>query len=109
MISRLDWLVDPDTESVVSELRSYSPRDAAMKAATRHEKRICLVEVATGKLHVFRGERVPLAPQEENSFTRRMNLTSKPCVSKLAYRNTGQPMTRHTVSLACESFRELLQ
>lgn len=108
MSARLYWLLDPDTESVVSELRSYSPRDAAMKAATRHERRICLVEVTTGKLHAFKGERVPLAPHEENAFTRRMNLSSKPCVTKLAYRNTGQPMTRHTLGLACEAFRELL-
>lgn len=101
---RLFWLVDAESGEVLRELFSFSPRDAAMKAATRSERDIFLVEPAAGKTHAFRGEQVALTPEEENEFTRRYGISNKPKVTKMAYKNFGKPISRLELLDVCRRF-----
>ena len=69
------------------EINSSTPREAALKAATRNITSIYLVELDNGKLHVFDGGKHELREEEHTEFTRKRNITSKPVVNKIAYRN----------------------
>lgn len=88
------WAIDPHEKTIKFELHSSTPRDAALKMATRDEDMIYIVEPENGKFHVFRGERRPLTESEQNSFTRQRNIVCKPFVSKLGYRNLRQGVRR---------------
>jgi len=88
------WAIDPHEKMIKFELHSSTPRDAALKMATRDEDMIYIVEPDFGKFHVFRGERRPLSETEQNDFTRRRNIVCKPSVSKLGYRNMRKPVKR---------------
>ena len=101
------WVLDIENAEVDMDLQSSTPREAALKAATRERSLICLVEFATGKLHVFRGEKVPLVSREINEFTRGKNITSKPVVSKLGYLNLQKNLTRSDMSEIVDEFRRL--
>lgn len=81
------WVVDIEHSVIEMELNSPTPRDAALKAATRDIQRIYLAEVDSGKLHIFSGRKVDLTEHEENEFTKKRNITSKPVVSKQGYLN----------------------
>ncbi len=98
------WLVDHESTKIVKEFTSNTAREAALKAATRDVNMICLVEVSNGKLHVFRGSRIPLSDAEQNNYTRSRNISSKPHVSKLGYRNLKKTCTRQTIDEICREF-----
>ncbi len=87
---------------------SGTPREAALKAATRDEKYICLVEADTGKLHVFGGEKIPLSEREQNEFTQRRGITSKPIVTKMAYKNLKRKMDRADISVIVDEFQRIM-
>ena len=106
-MSKRFWVIDLDNDEVCMELNSSNPRDAALKAATRDVTQICLVEVANGKLHLFRGSKIPLTARETNEFTRKNNITSKPTVGKLGYVNLQRALTRSDMSNILEEFRRL--
>ena len=106
-MSRAFWLIDTNDRNIVTEFHSKTPRDAALKAATREEESICLAE-AGGKLHVFRGEKVPLTAAEENTFTRSRNIVAKPRVRKMAYYNLGRPISKQEVGFLCDVLREIM-
>ena len=88
------WQVDLDTAEISMTFSSNTPREAALKAATRDAKVICLVEPDNGKLHLFRGDKVPLSRAEQNGFTEQRGITSKPVVTKMAYTNLKQSVQR---------------
>lgn len=102
------WLVDYQTCELEKEFLSNTAREAALKAATREAGTICLVESQNGKLHVFKGTRVPLAEDEQNSYTRARNISSKPQVSKIAYRNMKMSYHRNRLEDACREFANML-
>lgn len=86
-MSKKFWVVDLEESVIDMEFHSSTPRDAALKAATRDIHKIFLVEVDNGKLHFFSGRKVELTEAEANDFTRKRNITSKPVVSKQGYLN----------------------
>ena len=100
------WAIDPRDEQgkVLLELNSATPRDAALKMATRDEHLICIAEAATGKLHIFSGTRVPLTEEQHNEFTRQRNITCKPSVSKLAYKAVGQSLSKRDLQMVRDTF-----
>lgn len=102
------WLVDCETQKVEKEFSSNTAREAALKAATREVSTICLIEPTNGKLHVFKGTRVPLSESQQNNYTRSRNISSKPQVSKLAYKNMNTTYTRHKLEDACREFLYML-
>lgn len=106
-MSKQFWVIDLDSDELTMELRSSNPRDAALKAATRDVRTICLVETANGKLHLFRGDKIPLTARETNEFTRKNNITSKPTVGKLGYVNLQRILTRKDMPLIMEEFKRL--
>ena len=103
------WLVNPESNAIIIEFHSKSPRDAALKAATRNEQQIHLVDAASGKIHIFRGGRVPLQESEENEFTRSRKIYAKPQVSKMAYRNLGHSVRKSDLEQVCAIVRELIE
>lgn len=64
-----------------TEFHSKTPREAALKAASRDENLIVLIEEK--KMHIFKGEKRPLKEAELNEFTKSRNITNKPVVSKV--------------------------
>ena len=106
---RVFWSVEPTDETIIMEFHSKSPRDAALKAATRGQTMICLVDPTTGKLHMFRGERVPITEKETTAFTQTRNITTKPCVSKMNYRNTGRTLKKSDLSEICAQMRIMME
>ena len=102
------WLVDPYAGELRTTFYSKTPRDAALKAATRGESRICLVEPDSGKLHIFRGDRVALSDHARSAFTDQRNIVSKPKVSKIAYRNTRTSFERADLDAILEQVRDML-
>ena len=60
-------LIDHDACPVL-KFSSRSARNAALKAATRDEKNIMLIDVAKGKLHIFEGWREQLNPDLMNEY-----------------------------------------
>ena len=91
------------------DFHSRSPRDAALKAATRGQTTICLIEAGSGKLHIFKGNRVALSGQEENEFTRTRNINSKPTVRKMAYRNLNRPVEKSELDAVCAELRDMME
>lgn len=102
--ARTYWAIDPHEKTVKIELHSSTPRDAALKMATRDEEMIYIVDPEIGKFHVFRGERRPLSENEQNDFTRRRNIVCKPSVTKMGYRNLRQQMKRGNMEDICACF-----
>ena len=102
------WTIDISQSTVAMELFSKTPRDAALKAATRDETDIYLVDVDTGKLHVFRGERRPLEPHEHTAYTRARNISAKPVVSKMAYRNLQCKIDRWDLEKVTMQFNQMI-
>ena len=102
------WAINVLEGKIAMEVASKTPREAALKVASRDESLICLADSDTGKLHVFRGERVPLTETEKTDFTRRRNIQVKPVVSKMAYKNLSVPLHRADTSRMVDEFRTML-
>ena len=75
-------LIDFQTNET-TEFNSNTAREAALKAATRNETMIVLLEA--DKLHIFEGVKRLLKEEEMNEFTKNKNINSKPVVRKLGY------------------------
>ena len=104
------WVLNIAEEDVSVDMEIYSPtpRDAALKAATRNMHRICLVDPASGKLHVFSGQKIELKETEENDFTRKRNITAKPVVNKIGYQNLKTVLTRSDMQAVAAEFRRMI-
>ena len=102
------WQIDVDAGTVRYEFSSKTARDAALKAATKEETMICLVEPNCGKIHVFEGSKEPLSEKEKSDFTERRNISSKPVVRKLLYKNLQQSITANQVKDVAETFKDLM-
>ena len=57
-MSKAFWLLNTETSEIDMRLQSNTPREAALKAATRQKTDICLIEASMGKVHLFKGERI---------------------------------------------------
>jgi len=66
-----------------TDFNSNTAREAALKAATRNETMILLLE--DDKMHIFEGVKRLLKEKEMNEFTKKKNINSKPLVRKLGY------------------------
>lgn len=101
MSMRVFW--DVEGARVRGELAAASPRDAALRLASRGEQIAWLVEPTTGKLHIFKCERVEVEDSQRNEYMRRRNLSYRPVVSKRAYRNLRRPVERQELAtVECE-------
>lgn len=111
MMGKRFWLLNIDDESsskVEMEILSSTPREAALKAATRDISRICLVETLSGKMHIFLGQKIPLMETEINAFTRKHNITAKPVVRKIGYNNLKTGITASDLPNLVAEFRRLI-
>lgn len=102
------WLLDIDSGIIKKDLFSKTPRDAALKAATKDEVDIYLVEPESGKIHVFEGSKIPLSEKEKTSYTLDRNIVSKPVVRKLLYKNLNQTIDKNVVEDVSRVFKELM-
>ena len=109
MTGRTFWLIDTTRDACVMDFHSQTPRDAALKAATRGHQQICLVDIGSGKLHIFRGECVALSQAETNEFTRSRNIQSKPVVRKMAYRNLHKSVAKGDLPVVCTELRGMME
>tara|TARA_B110000008_G_scaffold276313_1_gene315362 strand:+ start:818 stop:1192 length:375 start_codon:yes stop_codon:yes gene_type:complete len=75
------YMVDFEGGSV-TEFNSRTPREAALKGASRDKSQIVLIEEKL-KLHIFEGNRRELSEEEQNEFTKANNIKSKPSVRKM--------------------------
>ena len=103
------WQIDPVRGEITMDIHSNTPREAALKVATRDVLDIWLAEVQSGKLHVFRGDRRPLEDHEHTDFTRRRNIVAKPVVQKMAYKNLNSPLTRGDVTRLLTEFEAIVR
>ena len=76
------YFINPKTKTLAGEFHSKTPREAALKAAT-YDLTDMLFIAEVGKVHVFKGQRISLTDKQQNDFTRKNNITSKPHVKKL--------------------------
>lgn len=106
-MTKLFLCINPVTRTDVIEIRSQTPREAALKAATRNITMIHLVEMKTGKLHKFNGRKVDLLDDEHNTFTQSHNITGKPVVQKIAYRNMRKEFSRCQLDDVCAQFLDM--
>ena len=104
---RTYWAVAPDDGSLLMEIAASTPRDAALKAATRGVTEICLADAAGGKLHVFSGLRHPLSGSEITEYTQSRSITHRPVVAKMAYRNLGVSLGRADIPALSEHFKDM--
>lgn len=109
MTNRTFWLIDTNGDTCVMDFHSRTPRDAALKAATRGHQQICLADIGSGKLHIFKGECVALTQGEANEFTRSRNIQSKPVVRKMAYRNLHQSLAKSDIPVVCTELRGMME
>lgn len=79
-MKRFQMLKDDDS---VIEFNSRTPRDAALKAASRDECQIILVN--ENKLHIFRGFKKPITEKQQTEFTIKNKIKFKPFVEKMYY------------------------
>ena len=73
----------------ITDFQSRTARDAALKAASRDEKFIVLVE--NQKFHIFEGMKRALSESEETDFTKSKNITNKPIVRKMGSNRVDTP------------------
>ena len=78
--------------TTIREYHSRNPRGAALKAATRDEPLIVILDAQVGKIHIFKGIREPLTDAQRNSFTEANNIQTRPQVHKMAYTSLKQPI-----------------
>lgn len=104
------WVINIDEHNVGVEMEVHSstPREAALKAATRDMHHIYIVDTASGKLHVFHGSKVQLRETEENEFTRKRNITAKPVVRKIGYLNLKTSLTRTDLPDVARELRRMV-
>ena len=86
MSKKVFYIIPNNEKEQLVELNSKTPREAALKAATRKIDMIYLVEHEGCKLHVFRGEKKELSEEEQNEFTRSNKIFTKPVATKMAYK-----------------------
>ena len=79
-MKRFQMLKDDDS---VIEFNSRTPREAALKAASRDESQIILVNES--KLHIFRGSKKLIAENGHTEFTLKNKIKFKPFVDKMYY------------------------
>ena len=65
------------------ELNSRTARDAALKAASKGETQIVLIQ--DDKLFIYEGTRRPLNENEKNVFTEERKIKYKPVATKMHY------------------------
>lgn len=66
-----------------NEFNSRTARGAALKAASKSENHIILIE--SDKLYIYDGKKHFLRENEKTEFTESKNIKYKPCVKKLHY------------------------
>lgn len=76
------------SDNSTHELHSRTARDAALKAASKNETQIILIE--GDKLFIYEGTRRLLDENEQNSFTTSRQIKYKPFVKKLYYEKLPQ-------------------
>ena len=108
MSARTFWQIDVEKRAIVAEYTSSTPREAALKAATRDFATVCLVDTGAGKLHVFSAQKKRLDPSEENAYTRRRNISHKPIVTKLAYHSCKRAITKNDIDSVSELFLDII-
>lgn len=84
-------LIDTEANPIM-KFSSRTAREAALKAATRDQRNIVLVDTATGKLHIFEGHREILNPTTLNTYEKNRGITRKPIVRKLCYTNFSRKL-----------------
>lgn len=89
------YFINPKTKTLAGEFHSKTPREAALKAAT-YDLTDVLFIAEVGKVHVFKGMRVPLTEKQQNDFTRKNNINSKPQVQKLLTENLQMDISPRT-------------
>lgn len=76
------------SDNLTHELNSRTARDAALKAASKNETQIILIE--NDKLFIYEGTRRLLKEEEQNNFTASRQIKYKPYVKKLYYEKLTQ-------------------
>ena len=100
------FILLPLTESEKEErnvFTSKTPRDAAMKAASKGKEHIVIIDVENQKMHIFKGEKTEL--KKETEYTKKYNITCQSNVTKMAY---GK-LDRHVSITNEEDSKYLLQ
>ena len=105
-MSKAFWLLNPETGQVDMELQSNTPREAALKVATRQKTNICLVEASMGKVHLFKGDRIPLNEKDISEYTERRNISAKPIVKKVGYKKIAARFTQADLEQLAEVIRD---
>ncbi len=71
-------------DDTIKEFHSKTAREAALKAASREESLIILIEEQG--FHVFKGSKKLLDESKQNDFTKSKNIHYKPQVTKMGYK-----------------------
>jgi len=79
--------LDMETKNTI-DFNSKTPREAALKAASRDIKFIVIIE--DDKMHLFSGAKCMLTEKQMNDFTSKNNIQSKPKVHKLGYKRLSR-------------------
>ena len=97
--------------NIVREYHSKTPRAAALKAATKDEERIAILDLELGKMHIFAGSREPLSESQKNSFTESKNIQTRPSVRKLAYSSFHKNINmrdEHDKEMICSALQDIM-
>jgi hypothetical protein len=89
-------------------IMSKTARDAALKATSKGHTLLCIVDVELGKIHIYNGVMRQLTSAEMTSFTALHNITHKPIVQKMAYRNMNMRLTSAMRHEVLQNIRELI-
>ena len=103
------YFINPQNKTLIAELYSNTPREAALKAASYGVCSLLLI-VEVGKIHVFNGTKRLLRDCEQNEFTRSKNIHSKPNVDKILSESIDSnvnPKTKDGIQSVCKVVEEL--
>lgn len=70
-------------EDQVTEFQSKTPRDAALKAASKGQE--CIILCHENKVYIFQGLLRSLTESENNEFTKSKSIQHRPVVKRLGY------------------------
>lgn len=84
-------LIDNDANTLL-KFSSKTAREAALKAATRNNENIIIVDTTRGKLHIFEGWRKTLDAETLNNYEKNRGITKKPIVRKMCYANFNRKL-----------------
>lgn len=100
--------VDLASCDVVHAFKARTARCAALKAASRGEREVGILDTEMRKLHVYSADMRPIHEHERTEYSKKYGIESKPVVAKVGYQKVPSDFSLSEEGWDPEKLRQVL-